>query len=261
MNDTTSQEYLEISFSGNNIRPDVVKAGDIADIIKAVESLVEAQVQKDLPGLKGDQVIVGFTNIRATSIDLEFRSPYKESARSAFKNAGKAINENDYTGLPSNTFNALVTISTFTRKQKCTATLSHQNGQKRVLATITPDTKIERLHVLKGETTIYAKVVRTGGKEPKVEIETIDGRTLFCDAPVDITIVLGSKLYQTVGLIGIAEWDYELNNVTQFSIKDVIEYEHKPFKDALNELADATRKYYSGISDVEKHISTIRGTD
>ena len=261
MNNTTSQEYFEVSFSGNNIRPDIVKAGDIADIIKAIEDLIEAQVQKDIPGIKKEQVVVGFTNIKASSIDLEFRSPYKEAARSSFQNAGIAINENDYTKLPSPAFNALETISVFNRKHNCTATLATINGQKAVLAIITPETKIQRLHVLKGETTVYAKVVRTGGKEPKVEIETIDGRTLFCDAPLEVTIALGTKLYQTVGLIGIAEWDYALNNIIQFSIKDVAEYEQKPFKDAMEELADATRKYYSGISEVEKHISTIRDTD
>ena len=120
---------------------------------------------------------------------------------------------------------------------------------------------MENPPLLKGETTIYARVVRTGGKEPKVEIETVDGRTLFCDAPLDITKTLGTRLYQIVGLIGVAEWDIELNNIEQFSIKDVTDYEQVPIKEAMRKLAEVTRTYYMDINDVEQHISNLRGSD
>ncbi len=141
------------------------------------------------------------------------------------------------------------------------AELVHQDGKRKLIAVITPDTKIERPKPLRGDTTVYATIIRAGGVDPKVELNTINGRTLYCDAPYDITKLLGTKLYQMVGLIGIAEWDIDLNDIEEFTIKDVIDYEKIPFKDAIHELAEITKPYYADIGDVEKYISTIRGSE
>ena len=145
-------------------------------------------------------------------------------------------------------------------KYQCAAELSLNNGVRNLIAEITPDMKIERPPALKAETVIYARVVRVGGKEPRVEIETVDGKTLFCAATRDITTKLGTKLYQIVGLIGIAEWDIDLDNIEQFSIKDVTDYEKKPFKEAMDELAKATSPFYSDIANVDDYISKLRGS-
>jgi len=257
----SSQEYIEISFSGNNISPDKVKVGDIADILKAIEVMIESQVYQKHPEIKKEQVIIGFTRIKSSSIDLQFRSPLPEITFPAFSEIGRGINQRDFSNLPSVSYKAFGIISAFTKKQQCTAELIHQDGKRKSIAVITPDIIIKRPQPLKGETIVYATVVRVGGKEPKVEIETINGCTLFCDAPYEVTKKLGTKLYQTVGLIGIAEWDLDLIDIEQFEIKDVIDYEQIPIKDAINELAKITRTYYSDIIDVEKYISSIRGSD
>jgi len=104
-------------------------------------------------------------------------------------------------------------------------------------------------------------VVRVGGKEPKVEIETIDGLTLFCDASLEITTKLGSKLYQTVGLTGTAQWDYSLINIESFKISGVTDYERVSLRQAFNELANLTRGYYAEIKDVDNYISELRGSN
>ncbi len=257
----THQEFLEVIFSGNNIRPDSVKAGDIADILKAIEVMVESQVYRQHPEIKKDQIIIGLSAIKPSSIDLQFSSSIHDITLLAFKNIGQAINEGDFSRLPSQSYKALTTVASFTRRQQCVAEFSYQNGRRNIIARITPDTKIERPPSLEGQTTIYAKVVRTGGKAPKVEIETINGRTLFCDAPKDVTIKLGTKLYQTVALIGFAEWDTDLDNIEQFRIDAVLDYEQVPIKDALHALSEATKLYYADIKDVEGYISKIRGSN
>ncbi len=257
-----NKEYFEVNFIKNiNVRPETVKAGDIAEILKSIESMVESQVFEAYPELKKDQIIVGFTEIRATSVDLQFSSPYNEIAKSSIKELGQAIINNDFYKLPGPSFKTGVAVSAFSRKYRCDAELIHYNGERTILAVITPETRIEQPAPLKGETTIYAKVVRVGGKEPKVELETVDGITLFCDAPLDVVTRLGNKLYKIVGLVGIAKWDYELKNIEDFSIKDITDYEKVPFKQAMDELARATGQYYSEVSDVEQYVSKLRGND
>jgi len=222
--------------------------------------MVESQVFQQYPEIKREQVVIGFTSIRPSSVDLQFSSPYKDIAKSIFQELGQAIKDNDYSNLPTPSYRACNAVLLFAKKYRCNAEFVHQNKGKTVLATITPETKIERPSVLKGETVVYAKVIRTGGKEPKVEIETIDGRTLFCDASYEIAKTLGSKLYQTVGLIGIAEWDSRLNNIVEFSVKDVTEYVKISLKEAIHKLAEVSGKYYADIDDVDKYISETRGS-
>jgi hypothetical protein len=258
----TNKEYFEVNFIKNsNVRPETVKAGDIADILKSIEGMVESQVYKTHPDTRKEQIVIGFTNIRASSVDLQFYSPYQDIATATFQELGQAINDNDYSRLPTPSYKAGNAIAMFSRKYKCDAEVIHQNDKKKVLAKITPDTILVHPPALKGETTVYAKVIRVGGKEPKVEIETVDGLTLFCTASYDIATKLGEKLYQIVGLIGVAEWDTVLNNIDEFSIKEVTEYKRTPLKEAMRKLADATSKYYLDIKDVDQYISEIRGSN
>jgi len=258
----TSNSLIEFKFTGEGIKPENVKASEVADILKNIEDMVETRIFQDHPEVDKGQVIISLVNIKSESLGLQFRSPTSDYALNAFRELGNAIRVSDTISLPPKSRNALSNIVKFTKNKKCASELIlSDNGSREILATITPDTKIEHPPLLIGETTVYAKVVRTGGKEPRVEIETIDERTLFCDAPLDITKKLGTKLYQIVGLIGVAEWDTELNNIEQFSIKDVTDYEQVPIKEAMRELSEATKTYYSDIDDVEQHISTLRGSD
>ena len=257
----TSQKYFEVSFTKNdNVHPDTVKPSDIADILKAIENIVETQVYKQHPEISKEQVIIGFTHIKSSSIDPQFNSVFPDIIYSAILDVGQAINSNDYSRLPLNSYKDLKTLVNYTRKLKCVVELAFQNGKRSVIATLSPDIKIERPCALTGETTVYAKIIRVGGKEPKVEIDTIDGRTLYCNAPFEITTKLGAKLYQIVGLIGVAEWDNDLNNIEQFSITGIIEYEKAPIKEAMSKLAEATQNYYAGIDNVEQYVSEIRGS-
>lgn len=259
MNSDISQEYLEVDFS--DIKPIQVKAGEIANIITAIESMVESQIYQRNPGLKKEPLILSFTDIRSDSIDLQFHSPYFKDTIAVFQKVGQAINDNNYSGLPEITYKAIDTIAGFTRKHHSRVEFIHQNSKRNVIATIPPDTVLSRPPALIGETTIYAKVIRVGGQKPKVEVETVNGDTLFCEASIDITTKLGTRLYQIVGLVGTAIWDSELNNIEQFSIKDVTEYANTSIKEAMNELSRLTKEYYSNIDDVEEYISEIRGSN
>ena len=263
MNDNIpSNGLIEFKFTGEGMLPENVKASEIADILKAIEDMLETRIFQDHPELDKGQLIIGLVKVKSESLGLQFQSPIPEYAQKAFREVGNSVKTGDTISLPPKSRNALSNIVRFTRNKKCTTDfIISSNGFQELLATITPETKVEYPPLLRGDTTVYAKVVRTGGVEPKVELETVDGRTLFCDAPLEITKFLGTKLYQIVGLIGIAEWDSELNNIEQFSIKDVTDYEKVSLKEAMHALTEATKTYYADVDDVEQHISTLRGHD
>ena len=259
-NSTSSKSFIEVSFSGEGVKPDSVKASDIADILKAVEDMVEAQVFRDHPEIDKEQVILGFVSIKGNSVDLKFVSPIQEIVFPIFRGIGQAVMTNDYRDLPPSSIDALDTIATFSRKKRCTAELVTTNGHREVLATITPKTVLEKRARLSGETTVYGRVVRVGGKDPRAMVELLNGQIVYCDTNEAIARELGSRLYTNVGLFGVARWDAESLKLEQFTINDVTPYEELPLEDAMNQLAKAVGMYYSDVTDVEKYISDIRGS-
>jgi len=253
-----SKSLIEVNFSGEGIKPDSVKASDIADILKAVENMVESQVFRDHPEIDKEQVIIGFVNIKSESIGLQFVSPIQNIVFPIFRSIGEAIETNDYKGLPTTSIDALDTIISFSRKKQCIAEFVTSNEHREVLATITPETTLERRARLSGETIVYGQVVRVGGREPRAMVELVNGQTVFCDTNKDIAQKLGSRLYTVVGLLGMARWDAESLKLEQFTIEDVTTYEELPLEDVMNQLAKAVGIYYSDVTDVKKYISNIR---
>jgi hypothetical protein len=256
-----SERFIEVSFSGTDIKPASVKASDIAEILKAVEDMVEAQVFRDHPEIDREQVIVGFVNIKSESVDLQFVSPLQQIVFPIFQGIGEAVTTNDYRNLPAGSVDALDKIVTFSRKRQCVAELVTRNGHRKVLATITPDIVFEKRARLTGETTVYGRVVRVGGKEPKAMVELLSGQTIYCETTETIAKKLGTRLYTNVGLLGLARWDAESLKLEQFTITDVTPYEELPLEDAMNQLAKAVGTYYSDVSDVNKYIADIRSSE
>lgn len=256
---TSLNSLIEVTFAGEGIRPDTVKAGDLADILKAIETMVESRVLRDHPEMQKEEVVIGLVNIKSSSLDLEFSSAVPALAIAAFQDAGQAVRDNDFSRLPADSVNALDTVASFTRKRQCIAEFIILNGKRDVIATITPDIKIERKPLLTGETTIYGQVVRVGGRTPRIMIEMVDGKTIFCDASIDIARTLGGKLYQVVGLSGIAQWDSKTLVMDTFAIKAILSYEASSFKEAMARLAEMTKSYYADITDVPEYIASIRG--
>ncbi len=257
-NRALSKSLIEVNFSGENIKPDSVKASDIGEILKAVENMVESQVFRDHPEINKEQVIVGFVNIKSESIGLQFVSPIENIVFPIFRSVGQAIETNDYKGLPTSSIDAVETIITFSRKKQCVAELVTSNEHREVLATITPQTTLERRARLSGETIVYGQVVRVGGREPRAMVELLSGQTVFCDTNKDVAKKLGNRLYTVVGLLGMARWDAESLRLEQFTIEDVTPYEELLLEDAMNQLAKAVGIYYSDVTDVKKYISDIR---
>jgi len=257
----SSTNFLEVSFSGEGVKPNSVKASDIADILKAVEDMVEAQVFRDHPEIDKEQVILGFVSIKGDSVDLKFVSPIEEIVFPIFQAIGGAVTANDYRDLPAGSIEALDKIVTFSRKRQCVAELVTGNGHRRVLATITPDIVFEKRARLTGETTVYGRVVRVGGKDPRAMVELLNGQTIFCDTTEAIARKLGIRLYTNVGLLGLARWDAESLKLEQFTITDVTLYEELPLEDAMNQLTKAVGIYYRDVTDVDKYIADIRGSE
>ena len=165
----TAESLLEIRLAGGDIAPQNIRAGEMAEILEAIEDMLASLVEKDNAVLTKDDLVIGLVNIKEGSVHLQFSSKYPEAVLPAFHEVSKSVNDNDFNALPHNAVKSLKNFSAFIRRKQCNAEFIARNGtpKERVLAVLSPDIKITSLEPLHGETVIYGKVIRVGGRDPK----------------------------------------------------------------------------------------------
>jgi hypothetical protein len=256
-----SETLLQIRFAGGGILPENVRAGEMAEILIAVEDMVSGLVIKEHPKLTKDNLLVGLVSIEKGSLNLQFSSQIPEVTLPAFKQLTKSIKTQDFSSLPGTTLRSLAGFSDFIRKKNCEAEFISNNGRAKVLATLTPDIIISSPDYLKGDSVIYGRVIRVGGREPKAMIETAEGVTVYCEIESeDLARVVGDRLYTWASLKGKAKWDSQSLRLEEFKIVEVSDYGGSVSR-AFEELSLIAGKYFLNILDVEGYVSSLRGED
>lgn len=254
-----NDEIIEIRLTGKDISPEKVRAGDIGEIITAVEEMISLLIIKNHPSITRESILIGITNIRKGSVELQFSSQLPTLAMPAFTLIADSIATGKFNELPVGSVKALQTIATFTRKKHCIAELIALNGDPTILATISPDTKIEPSPLITGETVIYGQLIRVGGRTPRAMIETVDGQTIYCEVEKGLAKNLGEKLYSYVGLHGTAKWNANTLALEEFFIDDLTDYRDKKIFESTRDLSSLVGKYFSTIKDVKGYVSRLRG--
>lgn len=253
-------ELMEIKFSGENIFPETIRAKELADILANVEESLTAIILKENAGINAEELVIGLVNIEEGSAKLRFKSSMQAMALTAFALLSTAIMQGDYSKMPLNTIKSVKAISDFTKKRNCIAEFRTRADSAEPLASITPQTEIiipETVQI-KGETTIYGKVIRVGGVSPKAMIKLTDKQTVYCDIKEDLAKSIGHKLYSWVGLSGMATWNTEDYSLESFKIDKITEYEDIPITKSISELSSAVGKHLRDKIDVIKMISELR---
>ena len=158
---------LEIRFAGGGVFPENIRAGEMAEILNAVEDTLSAVVEKEHPKITKEELLVGLVGIRKGSVHLQFSSQLPEVALPAFVKVAKSIKTKNFDDLPNNAIKSLQNFSTFVKRKNCDAEFITRNGKVKVLATFTPDIQIASFGSLRGDTTLYGQVVRVGGRDPR----------------------------------------------------------------------------------------------
>lgn len=114
---------------------------------------------------------------------------------------------------------------------------------------------------LTGETVLYGRVVGVhGDKTPRVTIKPADGSrqvAAVCES-LDLAVCLGSLLYQTVGLAGVAGWNASTLEIETFKVKSITTYRDTPIVDALARIREAAGGAYDDPKVIEE-LRVLRG--
>jgi len=253
-----NKNVIQLRLIGKNIEPGLVRSRELADVLGSIEDMIASIIVREDQSIKKEDVVVGLTEISEGSIRLKFSSIKSIAVVSALMIAATAVNVGNYDKLPRSSVASLQKIASFARRNNCLAELMTLDPEQTV-AVISPETEINFRSPIIGETTIYGKILRVGGKTPKAMIETLEGEVIYCDLDIKLAKELGQRLYDLVSLSGVAKWDAHDLFLEDFHIKEIGGYEGKTISSAINELSVSIGKYFKDITDVTKYISEIRG--
>ena len=260
-----TQAAIEIRFTGNDVSPGYIRSKEIAEIIEAIEEMIASQVISNNPDLKRDAVVVGLSDIRHESLGFQFLLPsLAELTLPAFLEITESISSSHFNSLSQDTLKPLKKVFNFARRHNCNAEIYERNGDRKLLATITPSTELPEVTSISGETTLYGEITRVGGadsKNPKIQFKTIDGELIYCNTSKLLAEIAGTKLYKQVGLIGIARWNAETFEVEEFFVTAISEYEHSSPAEAFSALSEQFGSMFDSIQDVSSFVEAVRYGD
>ncbi|HMR81722.1 MAG TPA: hypothetical protein PKE30_01270 [Niabella sp.] len=250
-----TNNIFELKFFGNEIRPEKVKPSEIAQLLANFERVIINQAQLESPGIDSDEVLFCFDKIDDQSLDLIFKViKLKEILVGSYLTIATAFNTGDYSKIDRNAISPLRDIVKFTRKHNCEGSFKLNDE---TLSSFTPNVEINYNlpQSIKGETTIYGKIIRVGGEEPRIHFRTSDDEKLIFDIDEILAKKLATKLYDFIGITGTATWNINNFKIENFKIDKIIEIDNKPITETLEELRGIIGKYWDEVEDVDSYLN------
>jgi hypothetical protein len=248
---------IAMRLTGRAMAPGAIRSHDIAELIDSFEEMIACIVAERYSNIKKDDVIIGLASLSDGSIRLGFKSILPSVVIPAYLSVASAVNKNEFASLPGSSRRAIDKIISFTRRHHCVADLhSPDNGE--LIASITPSTNTQVPGLAQGQTTIYGRILRVGGKNPRVTVETVTGDSIFCDVSFEIAQELGRRLYEFAEFSGMAIWNPNDWQIEEFRIESFTPTGTKTPEQGMNELRSLVGRYFEDIDDVDSYISSLR---
>lgn len=255
--DNTVSEKLKIKFTGNNIEPNIVSANEFAKVVTAYENALLAVLKKNKSGSKLNNQFISIVNIKHESLTIE-ASPHTEDIKAAANEINTAIKTSRINRLPIEAVENLIVFQQFVNKFQCKAILNGIEGIETAEITIDSNIRITESFFFKGETTVYGKIMRIGGTEPKVRIKTDSGKSLSVVINVKDAKLLSKHLYSKVGIKGTAKWKKENNELMEIKAKSFVLLKDVPLTEKLKGLSNLLGKYWTNVDNPDEYVTSLR---
>lgn len=247
---------LEVRFTGDNMKPGLIRSKEIAQIIETIEDMVASTVVAHHPNIDKDNIIVGLETLSNQSLGLGFAANMTDFTLPAVARITQAIAEQNFTLIPPAAIKGARVIQSFLKKHQCEAQIQAPYHKS---ATMTATTPIPSASYIKGETILYGEIKRVGGIVPKIQLKTINGQTIYCDvAEEELTRQLGGRIYTQVGIQGEASWDTETMKIVSFLAKQLLPYRKTSLIEAFEALHEAIGGSFDNLKDVDKFAQDVR---
>jgi len=253
----SDSHLVELRVVGPGIEPGLVRSREIGELLESLEDAVASVIALQDAGMSKEEVVVGITAISAGSISLQFGSPQPDLVREAFFTVSEAVSQSRFKALPNSSRRSLAKVSAFARRHDCRAEFRVPTIRE-PLAIIDRETQVAEPELVFGETTLYGRVIRVGGRTPRVMIETSDGSSVYCDSSPAVAKELAPKLYERVRLIGRAGWDPDDWSLVEFRIQDAAPGPDLDPSAALEQLSGVIGGFFSEVGDADTFAKRLR---
>jgi hypothetical protein len=259
-----SGEKIKIKlYDGDDILPGKIRSKDLAEVITAMEDMVASVISADNDDLNKEEIIVGLSEIGDGCCVLAFMPNFPHFG--ALQKIIDSITGNALQNLPDLARKSIKKIGDFTKRYKCKADISANNGDETIQATISPITVISEYtkekpvkNTMIGETTLYGEIKKVGGDAPMILFKPFDENPLSCKTTKELAKEAGALLYSIVGINGIAEWDSDKLQIKVFKILEFTPYRETPTQKAFNGLREIIGDWVDSIEDIESFCNELR---
>lgn len=250
-------ERLKIKFTGNDIEPTKVTANEFAKIVACYENALLAVAKKNHPN-KDNSNFISIVSVKHESLTIE-ADPHTEIIKEAANEINVAIKNKKTNKLPYDAIENLVAFQQFVNKFGCVAVLNGIEGIETAEINIESDIKISESLYFKGETTIYGKIIRIGGAEPRVRIQTDNGTSISVLITKKDAKYLSPYLYSKIGVKGFGKWKKENNELVDIKANSFVVLSDLPITEKLKGLSNLLSKYWIDIDKPDEYIASLRG--
>jgi hypothetical protein len=240
-------EILELKFEGEGINPGAVKPHEIAELIIGFEKALLSTIKQNNPAIDTESLLFSFEELKNESIGLKFSPTIDATVRTVvlagFLTVSQSFKEGDFSGLPSTAISGLKVLTKFSKKYKCTGSFRHNDE---TISYFTPDTEvsIDKTKWLKEETTIYGKLIDSGGENPNVHIKISDEQTIIFKVSEEEAKILATKLYDKVSVKGIAKFNPTTLEILEFKLIELSLYSPGKTLAAIRKLRNITSGFW-----------------
>ena len=246
-----------IRLSGREVRPHLIPAGDLAQLLIAAEQTVMGLAARESPE-DADNLFVGLAAVKDESIGFAFTSNRPDSALAAYRELVTLTGNRAFRSLPARSLEGLKTLTTFSREHRGVTQFWNGTGGGPMLE-LSTDFAIEvpSPEYQRGETVIFGKIERVGGVRPRVRLRVSDREVVSADLTEEQSRELGSRRYSQAALRGQASWDAQDGSIAYFRVEEILHYQPDRVAAAFDELRAAVAGAYDRV-DVEEFALKVR---
>lgn len=252
------EELIEVKLKKRNLRPEGVMARDLVDMLCQVEKAVSAIAQYGKTSIIEGDTSFALVSIRRGSAAYRLKPCVPDISIPAFESFAQSINNPE--SLPRGARASIENISAFSARYNTVIEFRSKANSKSPIGVVRPKVVLPIVShpEIVGETTLYGQVESVGGADPKAWVRLDSGQRIGFDVNKTQAKLLGSRIYDDVGLRGTAHWDSVSKQVNVFKLSEVLPIKDVSAVEAFEALKSEFGSFFDELPDVAKFCEKQR---
>ena len=245
---------LELTLEGADVSPETV---DIVDLLRIVEPYREAVVATaKYLGRELDQKlpVISLIGIRRKCAQLKMSAPL--AAKRPIQEVSRALALDDWKRCGPDVRGHLRDAARKLAERNWSFQLpSYRTHRPLLTGSFGAATALKQL--VRGDTTLFGTIRTLGGKHPHVDLVLDNGQPVRVSGSQEDIKALSLRLYDEVGLRGVAQWDAGTGQIESFELQGIDDYEPTDLGMAFKELAAVAGRNWDKVDAIE-FVSRLR---